>query len=192
MAKNIEKKVECPVCHTRIDKITGFYFNKRYYCKTCFAQVQKEQNNLQELEQYILQKYQIEELTGLMAKQIKTFHDDNHYQYKGMFLTLQYYWDFLGNPVGDYTAGVGIIPYYYDAAKQLYTERKEIQKNAQKVLEIADLDSQKEKIIIIKREDIDEYRESRNSKWKSNLNKNIMSLDELEALANSKDNEDGT
>ena len=61
MAKNIEKKVECPVCHTRIDKITGFYFNKRYYCKTCFAQVQKEQNNLQELEQYILQKYQIEE-----------------------------------------------------------------------------------------------------------------------------------
>lgn len=126
------RKVKCPTCKTLNDKENTEKLDNRYYCLECAEKRKVEKNrnidDWDELFEYICDLYDIDVLTGMMFKQIKDFRTDYNYTNKGMYLTLKYYYEILDNEVKDNT-GLGIIPYYYDRAKQHYIDILEVKKH---------------------------------------------------------------
>jgi len=108
--------------------------DNRYYCIECAENRKKEKernkNGWEELFEYICELYNIDTLTGMMFKQIKDFRENYNYKNKGMYLTLKYYYETLENEIKEDT-GLGIIPYYYERAKQYFLEKQEIIKHTE-------------------------------------------------------------
>ena len=62
-----------------------------------------------------------------MFKQLKDYRNEPyHYTDSGMYATLIYYYDTLGNKLLE-GVGLGIIPYYYDKAKQHYESMSKVE-----------------------------------------------------------------
>ena len=119
------RQVKCPMCKTMNDKENTEKINNRYYCLKCAEKREKEKNrnidDWPELFNYICELYNIDVPNGMMFQQIKDFRENYNYTNKGMYLTLKYFYKVLGNDVKEDT-GLGIIPYYYDRAKQHYID----------------------------------------------------------------------
>ncbi len=124
--------VKCPYCEQKLDKDEAFTYKKRYYHEQCFKTWQRESVDRKELIDYICKLYGIETLTGMMLKQIKDFHEEYHYKYKGMELALRYFFETLNNQIQDGT-GIGIIPFVYEDAKNYYVMKMKVEKSVQKV-----------------------------------------------------------
>lgn len=128
------KQVKCPLCNKLNDKENTKQISNKYYCLECAeereVQIHKNKDGWDELFNYICELYKIDTLTGMMFKQIKDFRDNYNYTNTGMYLTLKYYYETLGNEVIDNT-GLGIIVYYYEQAKQHYIESKEVKKHTE-------------------------------------------------------------
>jgi len=128
----MSRKVKCPSCSTLNDKENTQKLDNRYYCIMCAEKRIKEKakhtDGWDELYNYICKLYNIDKLTGLMFKQIKDFRDNYEYKNKGMYLTLKYYYEVLGNEVKEDT-GLGIIVYYYEKALKHWVEVKAIEKH---------------------------------------------------------------
>jgi len=126
------KQVKCPVCGTMNDKENTKKIDTRYYCVECGEKREKERNRNKdgwdELFEYICDLYNIDVLTGMMFKQIQNFRENYNYTNTGMYLTLKYYYEILENEVKENT-GLGIIPYYYDRAKQYYIDILTVKKH---------------------------------------------------------------
>ena len=62
-----------------------------------------------------------------MFKQLKQYRSEPYnYTDGGMYATLIYYYETLGNKVLEGT-GLGIIPYYYDKARQHYSNMAKVE-----------------------------------------------------------------
>lgn len=126
------RKVKCPTCNTMNNKEDTIKINNRYYCISCGEERQKEieknTDGWDQLFEYICELYNIEKPTGMMFKQIKDFRDEPYnYTNTGMYLSLKYYYETLGNEVKEDT-GLGIIPYYYEKAKKQFIDIHNIKK----------------------------------------------------------------
>lgn len=118
-------QVLCPRCNKKNNKEDTVQIGRRYYCIECAKLTKQEKEQKAEgreswnlLFDYICELYNIKKPTGMMFRQLKEFRS-NPYNFtdEGMYLTLKYYYDTLDNNVIEGT-GLGIIPYYYDKAKE--------------------------------------------------------------------------
>lgn len=137
MAK--KAKVKCPQCGEMMNREGKIPVKSRFYHPECLEDLRKQnaegtksvnlssnENEYAELISYICERYDIPRPTGMILKQIKTYKEDFGYRYKGMELALRFFYDLEENHVRD-DAGVGIIPYVYDRAKNFYARRIELQ-----------------------------------------------------------------
>lgn len=113
------KKVKCPVCNTMNDKEETVAYGNRYYCKTCYEEKEQSVDGYKRLVSYICRLYNINKPTGMMLKQIKDFKNEYGFTDDGIYMTLRYYYELLDNKVLE-GVGLGIVPYYYEKAKQQY------------------------------------------------------------------------
>lgn len=165
----IGRQVKCPKCNKMNNKEDTVSKNNRYYCKECIEELKAEKESKKSdwdiLFDCICRIYGVSRPNGFMFKQLKQYREDPYnYTDSGMYATLVYYYETLGNPVLEGT-GLGIIPYYYDKVKQHYenmfkvedslenykedesynikinlTERNELMKSLQKTLDYNDID----------------------------------------------------
>lgn len=143
------RQVKCPHCNTSLPRGEAVrHTNKRYYHKECYKVATKESRHYKELIEYICKIYNLEKPTGQIVKQIKMYKEDPelNYTYKGMELTLKYFYEILDNKPreGD---GVGIIPRVYEKATEQYINKLEVTKSLQ--------DLEEEKIIHVYINDIE-------------------------------------
>lgn len=105
---------------------------KQYYHQTCLDVKEKLVQDRKELIEYICDLYGLDVPTGIILKQIKDYQEQFNYTSKGMALTLQYFYETLGNTVreGD---GVGIIPYMYEEAKRHYITKMRVEASIEEV-----------------------------------------------------------
>lgn len=140
--------VKCPKCEIKLPKNEAILHKKRYYHAECYDQLLvkerkkteekklKQQGKVQNqhgsssdyksLVEYICKDlYGWNRPSGMILKQIKQFHEEYDYTYKGMELTLRYFFNILDNKV-DKDKGIGIIPFVYEDATKQYAQKIKI------------------------------------------------------------------
>lgn len=135
----MSKLPQCPYCHKDIQPnepkkpYKGRHYHTSCYKKFCaevYAQKKDETDPKQQLYDYICELFKIEELTPFLTAQLRKFEADYNMTYDGMWFSLKYYFEILGNKV-DSKMGIGIIPYVYDEAKNFYQKLMNLkQKNS--------------------------------------------------------------
>ena len=124
------KKLKCTICEEAFLKEETIIKSQKRYCKTCLEIKEEEsalyKNDWDLLFEYICKLYNIDKPTGMMFQQMKNYRADYEYTNIGMYYTLQYYYKILENDVLEDT-GLGIIPYFYDKAKNHYNRMFNLQ-----------------------------------------------------------------
>ena len=124
------KKLKCTICEESFLKEETIIKSQKRYCKTCLEIKEEEsalyKNDWDLLFEYICKLYNIDKPTGMMFQQMKNYRADYEYTNIGMYYTLQYYYKILENEVLEDT-GLGIIPYFYDKAKNHYNRMFNLQ-----------------------------------------------------------------
>lgn len=141
-------KVKCPECGERFDRdnTPSQKIGNRWYHLDCIQAVRErnkemaenphkvdtesrgEENDRRELIRYICEKYDMKKPSGMILKQIKSFKDEFEYTYKGMELSLRFFFDVEKNGVKEDT-GIGIIPYIYDRATKYHMNIIKVQQS---------------------------------------------------------------
>lgn len=111
----------CPKCKEKLNPLdeNAVDMGTATYHKTCYEKIQREQENRDNLYNYISVLYDIEFPTGFMMRQIAEYYGKRGYSYKGMLVTLKYIYEVERLPVLKGT-GVGLISSYYERAKVYY------------------------------------------------------------------------
>lgn len=122
------RKAKCPICGKMNEREEAEEYKKKFYCPECIDKKPEEKERVMsdwdELYEYITLLYG-EKPTVLMFKQMADYRKTYGFTDKGMYLTLKYFHEVLGNPVKE-DAGLGIIVYMYDKAKKNFIENMEI------------------------------------------------------------------
>ncbi len=129
------RAVKCPKCDKTLDRNTEPYVshNGRHYHKLCYEQHDKQAQDRHELIDYICELYEIPVPNGYIFKQIKEFTDPpRNYTLKGIELTLRYFHDIKEEPVMK-GAGIGIVEYFYNEARNYYINLANIQNGNSKI-----------------------------------------------------------
>ena len=117
------KTPKCKWCKEWVDKSLEEHtkVNTGYYHNHCYEQFELNKQHMKELNAYISKVYKVEFPTGWMLKQIKEYKEKRNYTYKGMELTLRFMYEVENKYLLDASqSGLGLIPYYYEKAKQYY------------------------------------------------------------------------
>lgn len=116
----MSKKVKCPICGELNNKEDTIEHNKRYYCEECYEETKANSDYWRELIHYICSSFHIDKPTGKVLQQIKTYKNDPYnFTNKGIYMTLKYYYEVLGNNILNIDEpSIGIVPYYYNATKR--------------------------------------------------------------------------
>lgn len=128
------KQVKCPDCGMMNDKENTIQHSNRYYCKECYKIRSENVDGYKRLISYICKLYRIDKPTGIILRQIKEFKSDYKFTDDGIYMTLKYYYDLLDNAVID-GVGIGIVPYYYEKAKQQYLTLLKIEDQSEEYVE---------------------------------------------------------
>lgn len=128
MEKKDTRPVKCPHCENRLPRGEAIkHTNGRYYHEDCYEEATTESRHYKELIDTTCRIFNLKHPTGQILKQFSLYREDPKLRYtnKGMELTLKYYYDLLENKPrkGD---GVGIIPIYYDQAKEQYIRQMKL------------------------------------------------------------------
>lgn len=128
--------VKCPECGKSNNKEETVEINKRYYCPNCAKEKQKLSEDYKNLIEYICNIFDLETPPPIIYTQIKQFKENPDYKftYKGIELTLRYYYETLKNEPLEDKITLGIVPYYYDKAKNDYIEDIKRKKRVKKFL----------------------------------------------------------
>lgn len=115
-------------CYGKCDKkytIDEMIVHKgKRYCKSCYEDREKEQNERNELYSLIKELYKVTYPNGMMLKQIKNYKEQFNYTYEGMIKTLRY----LSKQGVEFKAsyGLGLITYKYDEAQEYYKRQEKL------------------------------------------------------------------
>lgn len=133
----MSRLVKCPECGKSNNKEDTIEINKRYYCIKCGKDKQKSSNDYKNLIEYICSLYNIDSLPPIIYTQIKQYKENPDYKftYKGIELTLKYYYEVLKNIPSEDKITLGIVPYYYEKAKNNYIEELKRKKSTKKFLD---------------------------------------------------------
>lgn len=120
-----QKKLKCVMCEELFPKEETIVKSNKRYCEKCLQTKEEEslkyKTDWDLLFEYICKIYNIDKPTGMMFQQMKNYRTEYNYTNIGMYYTLKFYYDVLENNLLDDT-GLGIIPYYYDKAKNHYNK----------------------------------------------------------------------
>ena len=115
----------CKGCGKKLQPEEKFTYSSKTYCENCFKEVQRESEEYKQLIGFICENYHIDKPNGFMLKQIKSFKTEYNYSYAAMTYTLWYCHDVLGKAF-DEKYGVSLIKYYYDEAKEYYSQQEKL------------------------------------------------------------------
>lgn len=102
------------------------------YCLDCLEIKDQENEDWSTLYEYIKEIYKFSTLPILFITQLNKYRKDENHPLTsiGMYYTLKYYYEILGNEILD-DKGVGIIPYYYDQASKYYSKVFDLEEKAE-------------------------------------------------------------
>ncbi len=127
----MSRVIKCKRCGITLTANERVTHNGKSYCNDCCEIVKREATEYKELIKFICESFIITEPTSMILKQIKTYKTINNYTYAAMTYTLWYCKDILGK-VMDVKYGVGLIPYFYNEAKEYYTQQESISNSVNK------------------------------------------------------------
>ena len=119
MAK--QPRVKCPICQKQFYREDEPFvkIKNRYYHQACYEAHEKEKTEEEKerdlLTEYIKKLFNISTLTVKINKQIKDYIEKG-YSYKGIRMTLIYWFETKGNSIDKANGGIGIVPYTYEQA----------------------------------------------------------------------------
>ena len=125
---------KCAECGTTVPSELVIPISGKKYCPVCGEEKKKQALAYRDLMAYVCEIYGVDAPPGIIMKQVKAYKTEYLYTYRGMYLTIEYYY-FIDDdreshePIIDY--GIAFIPYYYDKARQYYKERIAASKNAE-------------------------------------------------------------
>lgn len=125
MAKHL---VKCLYCGEPFDASLEPFVKpraNRYAHAKCAEQqeqqkINKEEQDLQELEALIKEIYGYDKLPVLVQKQIQRYRIEKNYSYSAIKNTLYYFYKIRGNSPEQSKGGIGIVEYVIDEAKKYY------------------------------------------------------------------------
>jgi hypothetical protein len=126
--------MKCKVCGEEIKDNEYIKISSRCYihknCESKYKLLNKNNSDLEELKNYIYTVLFDKDTPSYVWMQIQQMYKNKDYKftYKGMLLTLKYYYEILGNYFNK-SKGVGIIPYKYDEAREYWIKMNSIMKN---------------------------------------------------------------
>ena len=117
--------VKCLYCDRTFDADEEKFVkpNKtRYAHFDCYQVVKKEEEDREELREYIKKIFNLENLGPVINKQIKSYTQDTAYGYttKGIYYALKYFYEIKGNDTSKANNKLGIVPYVYDEAQKYF------------------------------------------------------------------------
>ncbi len=128
--------VKCLYCNKVFDANKEEFVKptpRRYAHKICadnyLKNKTKEQVDLEELEKYIEQLFQIGYIPPKIKKQIQKFHDEYGYTYSGIRRSLYYFFEIKGNSIDKANNGIGIVPHIYDTVRDYWKTLHDIQES---------------------------------------------------------------
>lgn len=135
--------VKCLYCGESFDATTEPFVkprSNRYAHAKCAEQkeqqeVNKEEQDLRELEQLIKDIYGYTELPILVQKQIQRFRIEKNYSYRAIKNTLYYFYIVRGNSPSQSKGGIGIVEYVIEEAKQYFQAMARLQEVNKEKLE---------------------------------------------------------
>lgn len=141
--------VKCKICGQQFDadkEPSVKVSSTRYAHKKCVenpeAVLSPEDLDKMELENYLLQLFNLQYVEPQMKKMIQKFIEQDNFTYSGIRKALIYFYEVKGNPIDDKGKTLGIIPYVYEESRRyFYSLWQAQQSNADK-----DIESYKPKI----------------------------------------------
>lgn len=113
---------ECYKNNIKYDDNQLYKYKSKNYCLFHYKKIKEDDKQRQELINCIKHVYKVRYPTGLMLSQIKKMKINNGYSYIGMKETILLL-DSKNNIVLDSKYGLGLVPYYYEEARELYRKR---------------------------------------------------------------------
>jgi hypothetical protein len=133
--------VKCLYCEKKFDrdKMPYIQVGRRYAHKECSLTAEErktqEEQDKQDLDNYIIQLLKIDYIDARIRKQIKTYIEENNYTYSGIKKALIYFYEVKGNSIEKANGGIGIVPFIYkDAFNYYYALWQAQQQNKDKVI----------------------------------------------------------
>lgn len=128
-------KVKCIICGKVFDTNTEPFLlvsnGTRYVHINCKQQQElvaaREEQEKEELENYIKQLFHFTSLPPRILKQIEVFVKENKYSYSAIRKTLIYFFEIKHNDLDKANNSIGIVPYVIDEAKKYWQEIKNAQ-----------------------------------------------------------------
>lgn len=136
--------VKCSVCGEYFDAETTPYEKthkgRRYAHVYCIEHrdelISQDQKDKEQLEGYLKEILQVEQLTPRFYKSLNDFIKLYNYTYKGIFQALVYFIEIKQNDKSKITESLGIVPYIYkDAYNYFFALWEARQKNEVKVID---------------------------------------------------------
>ena len=136
--------VTCAICKERFDRDkypAVLVSSRRYAHATCAGTLSPEEEKIQrdkkQLDDYIIELFNLEHMDGRITLQIQKYMQDHpEYTYSGIKRTLEYFYKVKGNSIEKANGGIGIVPWVYEEAKRYYYNQWLLsQKNAEKDIE---------------------------------------------------------
>ena len=120
--------VTCIYCKQRFDRDKFPFIQvsaRRYAHQECSLtedqKKSKEEQDKEDLEQYIMQLFKVDYIDARIRKQIKQYREEYNYTYSGIRKALIYFYEVKGNSIEKANGGIGIVPYVYkDAYNYFY------------------------------------------------------------------------
>lgn len=133
--------------------------------------------NIREVVDYILDLFHLnsKEYYANITQQVKYLINKSQCNYKGIYLTLKYYYILLENPIPlEEVNIISIVSSYYGAALRLYRLQNELEKNADELVsETAPIVN-----VYVSRSAQKEYNDYYENKWR--CYENMISIDDIE------------
>jgi len=139
------------------------------YCFACASKKEKNEHDRKELYAFIQETFNITYPTGLMLRQIKTFHEERKYSYKNIRLTIDYIIRIQKKTMYS-SAGLALVPYIYDEMIDYYKDL--IRRRSETTLQKSET-----KVVTMKRPAI-------NNTQNDLRNKKIVNMENMEARLN--------
>jgi hypothetical protein len=124
----LELKILCSECKGKIKRKDEFIPPdkkrwKKVYCSIdCYNKMLTEEQDLQNLDDWLKNYHKVEKLDTRIYMQIKDFQRKYNFTIKGIHLTLEFITLVEGTELQ--LGNISLVPYYYDRAKKYYIEKQ--------------------------------------------------------------------
>lgn len=117
-------KRKCPICNLSGDEKEMVQIGKRFYhlgeCEAEKRKQEKEADDYKTLVQYLCNLCDVKEPNAVWLSTIKRYREDSNYTSMGIMLTVKHYYEYLHHPIKSESNLLGIVPYYYQEAKEAF------------------------------------------------------------------------